>query len=306
MSHASRVPVSVIVLTLDEERTVEACLQSVAAWAGEIFVVDSGSHDRTVEISRRSTEQIVEHPFETYSDQRNWAQTALPLKHSWVLHLDADERVTPELADSIRQFFARGDHTRFHGAMFSRRTVFLGRWIRHGGHYPAYHARLFDIGHGRCEDRRYDQHFLVDPPIARLSGDLVDVVASDLDSFSIRHVRWAGAEAAELLRERGDCGAQVQARPTGNPIERRRWLRRSVYGSAPPFARAFAYFIYRYVLRLGFLDGYQGLIFHFLQGCWTRFLVDAKMWEARQTGLSSPAIPESMPRSRTASRGAND
>ncbi|MBV9279274.1 MAG: glycosyltransferase family 2 protein, partial [Chloroflexi bacterium] len=198
----ARLPLSVIILTYNEEKNVEACLQSVARLAGEIFVVDSGSSDATLSIVRRYTDRVAQHPFETYARQRNWAQDNLPLSYPWVLHLDADERVTPELARSIRDFFRGGAAERFRGAMFSRRTVFLGRWIRHGGHYPVYHVRLFRLSDGRCEDRRYDQHFVVAPPLARLSGDVVDIVASDLDAFSYRHVRWAGEEAKELLRER--------------------------------------------------------------------------------------------------------
>lgn len=283
-----RAPVSIIVLTYNEEANIAACLASVAPWAAEVFVVDSGSSDSTMGIAATYTDHIAEHPFETYSRQRNWAQTSLPLSHEWVLHLDADERVTPELACSIQAFFAGGAAARHDGAMFSRRTVFFGRWIRHGGHYPVFHVRLFRRDRGRCEDRNYHQHFLVDGPIARLSGDLVDVVASDLDSFSQRHVRWAGAEARELLEGHRRAPGQVSPRLLGNPVERRRWLRQLAYGRAPLFMRAFLYFLYRYVVRRGFLDGREGLIFHFLQGCWSPFYVDAKIWEAQRAEMLPP------------------
>src|SRR5262249_45398527 len=154
--------------------------------------------------------------------------------------------------------------------LVSRRTVFMGRAIMHGGHYPAYHLRLFRRHKGQCEDRLYDQHFIVDGPVRQISGDLIDVITSDLTVWLVRHARW-GAAAAQEMMARGDAGEnRLLGRRTGTPIERRRWLRSSVYGKAPLFFRAFAYFFYRYFIRLGFLDGREGLIFHFLQGCFFR------------------------------------
>jgi hypothetical protein len=166
--------------------------------------------------------------------------------------------------------------------MFSRRTVFMGRWIRHGGHYPVFHTRLYRKNKGRCEDRLYDQHFIVTPPVAKLTGDLIDVLTSELDVWSIRHIRWAAAEAREMTKGAGNSAGQVAPRLGGDPIGRRRWLRVSLFGRSPLFLRAFAYFFYRYVVRLGFLDGTEGLVFHFLHACWYRFYIDAKIWEARR------------------------
>jgi glycosyltransferase involved in cell wall biosynthesis len=272
-------PVSVIVLTYNEEANIEACLHSVSEWVGEVFVVDSGSTDATLRVARQYTNNIVEHPFDNYSHQRNWAQDTLPLKNEWVLHVDADERVTPELAASMKEFFTSTQAAQASGAMFSRRTVFMGRWIRHGGHYPAYHTRLFRKDSGRCEDRLYDQHFLVNGPVVKLEGDLIDILTSELDEWSRRHIRWAGAEALEMQRAASDSAGQLQPALSGGPIARRRWLRTRLFGRAPLFLRPFLYFLYRYVLRRGFLDGTEGLIFHFLHACWYRFYVDAKIWE---------------------------
>ena len=277
---APALPVSVIVLTFDEERNIERCLQSLAGWAGEIYVVDSGSSDRTTEIAGRYTEHVVDHPFENYSRQRNWAQDELPLLHPWVLHVDADETVSPELAASIRTFLLSPRAEQLNGAMVCRRTIFMGRWIRHGGHYPVFHLRLFRRALGRCEDRLYDQHYIVSGPVTRLEGDLIDVFTEDLDLWTRKHLRWAEAEARELSRTRTADGGQVRARLRGSPIERRRWLRGVLFARSPLFLRAFLYFLYRYVIRRGFLDGVEGLIFHFLHGCWFRFYLDARIWEA--------------------------
>ncbi len=280
VSGPETLPISAVVLTYNEEKNVEDCLRSLAGWVGEIYVVDSGSMDGTLEVARKYTDKIVQHPFDDYSKQRNWAQDTLPLQNRWILHVDADERVSPELEASIRNFFDSGAMDRHAGAMFSRRTVFMGRWIRHGGHYPVYHVRLFRKEAGRCEDRLYDQHFLVTGSVATLQGDLIDILTSELDEWTVRHVRWAGAEAREARREKqaGDS-RQMAARLVGGAMQRRRWLRSVAFGHAPLFSRAFLYFFYRYVIRLGFLDGVEGLIFHFLHACWFRFYIDAKIWE---------------------------
>jgi glycosyltransferase involved in cell wall biosynthesis len=274
-------PISVVVLTFNEERNIEECLRSVREWAGEIFVLDSGSTDGTLEIVRRYTSHVASHPFENYARQRNWAQENLPLTHDWVFHLDADERVTPELADSIRRFFRDGNDRRYQGAIITRRTVFLGRPIWHGGHYPAWHLRLFRRSSGRCEDRKYDQHYLVEGPTAKLSGDLIDVLMTDLTVWMVRHAKWGACEAEQLESDEAQQDL-VRGRLRGNAIERRRWWKSSVYARAPLGWRAFAYFLYRYFFRLGFMDGYEGLIFHFLHGCCYRFYVDAKIYEYRK------------------------
>lgn len=288
-----RLPISVIVLTQDEEANLDACLRSVGEWAGEVFVVDSGSTDRTVEIARQFTPNVVVHPFENYSRQRNWAQQSLPLRFDWVFHIDADERVSDELAASLRRMFAGGMVDRLDGLMVSRRTVFLGRPIMHGGHYPAYHLRIFRRDRGQCEDRLYDQHYVVSGATQILPGDLIDVITADLTEWVRRHANWGALEAAEQLRNHDGPDTRVRGRVLGSPIERRRWLRSSVYARGPLFLRAFAYFLYRYVVRLGFLDGTEGLIFHFMQGCWYRFYVDAKIWEAQhRSALSRGRRPE--------------
>jgi glycosyltransferase involved in cell wall biosynthesis len=272
---------SVVILTLDEERNLPACLSSVRPLDAELFVVDSGSTDRTLEIARAAGCHVVEHPFENYGRQRNWAFDHLPIATPWTLCLDADERLTPELAAEIAALVARPE-ARHDGYMLRKRTVFMGRWLRHGGQYPAWHLRLFRTGRGRCEDRLYDQHFVVRGSVGRLEHDYLDVITSDLATFIARHNRWAELEAREILaRAAPACPPRttVAARLTGTAIERKRFLRTRVYQRFPPFLRPFLFWIYGYVFRLGFLDGIEGLIFHTLQRFWFRFLTDAKLWE---------------------------
>ncbi len=277
----SPAPLAVVILTYNEEANLPACLASLAGLDCELFVVDSGSTDRTLDLAQAGGANTRQHPFVTYAAQRNWAQANLPIRGDWVLHLDADERLTPDLVAEINQVLRQSPAVA--GYLLRKRTVFMGRWIKHGGHYPAYHLRLFRKDRGMCEDRLYDQHFLVQGQVGQLEHDYIDVLTSDIGTWSVRHVRWADLEAREIMVNRGGF-RQVRAALRGNPIERRRWLRQELFYRSPLFLRPFAYWFYRYVLRLGFLDGPEGLVFHFLQACWYRFLVDAKIYEALHRG----------------------
>jgi glycosyltransferase involved in cell wall biosynthesis len=276
---------SVIILTKDEERNITACLASMRHLNAEIFVVDSGSTDRTVEIARTKRCNVVFHPFENYAAQRNWAFDNLPITSPWTLCLDADERLTPELAQEIASCVTRDDVVEA-GFMLRKRTIFMGRWLRWGGQYPAWHLRLFRTGKGRCEDRLYDQHFIVDGRVGRLRDDYVDILTDNLTKWTERHNRWASLEAAELIAP-STLRRQIVPAMLGTPLQRKRYLRMEIYARAPLFVRPFLLFVFDYILRLGFLDGVPGLIFHTLQRFWFRFLIDAKIYEhARQSGSS--------------------
>ena len=176
------------------------------------------------------------------------------------------------------------------GFLLRKRTIFMGRWIRHGAHYPSYHLRLFRKGKGFCEERLYDQHFIVNGKIATLKHDYLDVLCPNINVWIQRHTRWAELEAKQLLiGSNGD--SQVRPAFFGNPIERRRWLRDGPYGGAPLYFRAMFYWLYRYFFRLGFLDGKEGFIFHFLQGFWFRLLVDINLDEMRRQGPDAAGRP---------------
>jgi glycosyltransferase involved in cell wall biosynthesis len=281
-SRSARAPISVIVLTYNEERNLPDCLAALAGWVEQLFVVDSGSTDRTVAIARDAGAIVVEHPFEHYGAQRNWAIDHLPITSPWTLHVDADERITPELRTAITAALAKqsDQSSAVSGYLVSRRTMFMGRWIRHGGHYPAWHLRLMRTGAGRCEDRLYDQHFYVSGAVQKLQGDLIDTLTPDVATFTARHLRWAALEAAEHDAP-PDAEGRIRGRlATDNAIEQRRWLR-DWYARLPLFVRPTVYFLYRYFVRLGFLDGRAGLVFHVLQGFWFRFLVDTLILERR-------------------------
>jgi hypothetical protein len=168
---------------------------------------------------------------------------------------------------------------KFTGYFVPRYLRFLGRVLRHGGMSPTWHLRLFQTGIGRCEDRKYDQHFLIKSGEAgKLPGILVDDVRMPLTEWTARHNRWADGEVEELASQ--ETEGRVKPRMMGNPVQRKRFLRQ-IFNNTPLFVRPFGLFFYRYFVRLGFLDGMEGTIFWVLQTFWFRFLVDAKIWEIR-------------------------
>ena len=244
-------------------------------------MVDSYSKDGTVELARSFGAVVIQHPFENYGAQRNWAIDNLPITRPWQLHLDADEWMDDALVAAISALPEDPEHS---GYFLPRYVRFLGRVLRHGAMNPTWHLRLFRTGIGHCEDRRYDQHFLLESGTSsKLAGTMIDDMRMPLSEWTARHNRWADAEVEELTAE--ETEGRIRPDAFGNPVQQKRYLRQ-YYNRTPLFVRPFALFGYRFFLRLGFLDGTEGFIFWVLQTFWFRFLVDAQIWERRHSARS--------------------
>lgn len=273
---------SVVILTFNEAQNLPACLDSVAGWATRVFVVDSGSTDDTAALARRAGAEVVEHPFETHARQWAWALASLPIETAWVLGLDADQQVSADLRASVEAFLAAPGEAR--GAFLNRRQIFRGRWIRYGGYYPKYLLKLFRRDAVSVDDDDLvDHHFRVEGPTVVLEGDLVEDNRNEaaIAAWTAKHNRYAVLQARQELhaarhRRRVGPGALF-----GSPDDRVAWLKQA-WAGLPRFVRPCLYVFYRYVLRLGFLDGKQGFVFHVLQGFWYRLLVDINLDELRQ------------------------
>lgn len=266
---------SVIILTFNSERTISKTIESAAKVSDDIHIVDSYSTDQTLEIIKGYSVNLVQHPFENYGAQRNWAIANLPIKYEWELHLDADDRLTDELITELRQLIGKFPDD-ISGYYIGRIVYFMGRPIKHGGMFKIFHLRLFRHNKGRCEDRKYDQHFYADGATAKLQGAFIDDNRMSLSEWTFRHNRWSDAEVNELIGN--DTMGRISPDWAGNPVQKKRFLR-AIYNDTSLFVRPFLLFIYRYFLRLGFLDGKEGLVFFVLQTFWFRFLVDAKLLE---------------------------
>ena len=283
-----KLPVAVVVLTRDEEENLPALLASVSEWAAEIAIVDSGSSDATVEIAGRAGAAIYAHPFATHARQWAWALENVRLASEWVLALDADQRVTPELAGELRRRFGAAIAPSADGFFLKRRQVFRGTWIRHGGYYPKYLLKLFRRGSAVVDESELvDHHFTVRGVTERLDHDIVEDNAKEasISSWIEKLNRYAVLQAEQELTQRD---SQRRADLRGNPDERLQWLRVRVWQRLPLYVRPLLYFLYRYVLRLGFLDGREGFVFHFLQAYWYRLLVDVNLDELRRAGRRGP------------------
>ena len=291
---------TVIVLTYNEELHLARCLESVRTLASEIVVVDSFSTDKTQEIARTFGAKVTTHEFKNQADQFNWALDNVSLAGEWVLRLDADEYLLPELAEEIKARIGNVGSSKDHGSFddqnivgfyLRRRVIFMGRWIKHGGYYPTLILRLFRKGKGRSEVREMDEHIVVsEGQTQTFENDFVDENLRSLHWWTAKHNDFSTREARERIKEEEEH-MEIQKDPLGSQTERKRWWKMAVYMNLPLFWRAFGYFFYRYFLRLGFLDGKEGLIFHFLQGGWHQFLIDAKIYE-QEKGQSYKAEEE--------------
>lgn len=276
-----RLPISAIVMTRDEERNLDACLRSIAAFVDEIFVVDSFSTDQTEHIARNYTPNFVQHAWENYARQFGWALSSLPLKNDWVLRIDADERWTAAGFARVADLLEDPD---LNGVYVRMKIFFMGRWIRHGDFYPNIFLRLFRRSKTPgIEQRWMDEHMKVEGKTVITDIDVMEMNFDRQENivlWTTKHNGYSTREAIDSLLSKYSERPESIGQVSGNQLERKRWLKENVYNAvAPKFVRPMLYFLYRYIFRLGFLDGKEGFIFHLLQGFWYRFLVDVKIYQ---------------------------
>ncbi|AXB80659.1 glycosyltransferase family 2 protein [Novosphingobium sp. P6W] len=274
--------IAVIILTYNEEKHLERAMRSVSSFSNEILVVDSFSTDRTVEIAKAFGARVLQRRFDNQARQFNWALDCSNLQSDWILRLDADEIIESDLAEEITKRLPFLSHEVV-GINLKRKHIFLDRWIRHGGRYPLLMLRLWRRGHGRVEDRWMDEHVVVsDGYTVTLNGGFLDHNLNDLGYFTEKHNKYATREAIEILNQRYNLfTAQPSLTAKGSSFQAtlKRFVKERIYNFVPFPISSLFYFLYRYVLQLGFLDGGPGIIYHFLQGFWYRFLVGAKVFE---------------------------
>ena len=241
-------PLSLVVITRDAAGELADCLAS-APFAGEALVVDSGSADDTVEVARRCGARVLVERWRGFGPQKQFAVAAAA--HDWVLCLDADERVTPELAASIAAAFAGGE-PRAAGFECARRNRFLGRWLAHGEGYPDWNLRLFDRRRAGWSDDAVHERVLARGAVERLAGDLLHASAESIDAYVAKQNRYTTLQA-EAMHARGERAGFSQI-------------------ALSPLSRFLRY----YLLKLGFLDGAAGFA-HIAIGAFASFLKYAKL-----------------------------
>jgi glycosyltransferase involved in cell wall biosynthesis len=264
-----------IILTKNEEQDLPDCLASLRSLADEVYVIDSGSTDATVAIAEAAGAVVLQHPFENYARQMNWAIENVPTKAEWLMRIDADEQPCTEMRQSLRMVVESpaGDVA---GVLLARRTEFLGKKLRFGGTFPIWLLRVWPRGKGRCEDRWMDEHIVVEEGrVVRAHGELLHVIPKSLAEWSRKHVWYAEREYLDTVGAATGVVLQGQAGLV-------RKAKSGVYYRLPTMVRVLGFWMYRYVLQLGFLDGKLGFLYHFLQCGWYRMLVDGLIIEKRR------------------------
>lgn len=276
MLETLRVPVAVVVIAQNEEANILYCLRSLHGWASKIFVVNSFSVDATAKISEQEGAVVALHQFLDWASQRNWALDNLPLDTEWILFLDADEILTSAFKQEADAALvaAPADVGAF-SVHFD--FVFLGRCLRHGFESPPC-IRLIRRGRARWRGIGAREYCEVDGRVFDIRSRIWHEDRKGLSAWVEKQNRNATREAHVLMERE----TRVHHEQYLEKVSERKWrgmLRERVWTRMPLFIRPFFYFLYRYIMRGGFLDGSAGLAYTFLQGFWLTFLIDAKYYE---------------------------
>ncbi len=275
-----KLPVTAIIMTYNETRNLRACLESVKDYIDDIIIVDSISNDKTEEISKNYTNKFYQNKFINQAKQFIWATNNCNIKNEWILRIDADERWTKEGFEELRDII---ENDKADGVYVKMKIFFMGRFIKHGAFYPNYFLRVYKKSKGAMEDRWMDEHIKVDGIVVHSSIDVIESNYDRQENISLwtnKHNGYSTREAVEFLIAKHNLhDIDTVANFWGNKTERKRWLKENLYFKVPLFLRPLMYFVYRYIFKLGFLDGKEGFIFHTLHAFWYRFLVDTKVYQ---------------------------
>jgi glycosyltransferase involved in cell wall biosynthesis len=276
---------TVVILTYNEEIHITRCIRSLLPIASRIFIVDSFSTDRTVELAQALGAVVARRQWKNYADQFQWGLNNCGTDAAWVMRMDADEYLEPGLqAELVRVLPTMAADV---GGIYIRRKVFFcGKWIRHGGFYPQILLRIWRNGKGRIEQRWMDEHIVLsaEAKTTMVREHLVDDNLKGISFWINKHNSYASREMVDLLNNRyvlleKDESLKTAADPQA---KWKRLMKDKVYSRLPLGLRAAAYFFYRYFILFGFLDGSKGFLWHFMQGFWYRLLVDIKIMEIEQ------------------------
>ena len=275
---SSPISLTCIILTFNEEKHIERCIRCIRQVAERIIVVDSYSTDQTVQLATAAGAEVFQNPFVHQAQQFQWALDNIPVTSDWIIRMDADEYLLPELMDELRRQLP-GLPQEVTGLFVKLRVVFLDKWIKNG-FYPMILLRIWRTGAGYIQQKWMDEHTkLTHGETRMLTCDMVDHNLNHLGWWTEKHNKYSMREAIERLNREYDFMGDDYDKSyvVGN---KKKWYK-SFYMHLPLFLRPFLYFFYRYIIRLGFLEGKPGLIWHILQGFWFQFLVDAKIYQIK-------------------------
>lgn len=276
-----KISLTTVILTFNEEMHIERCIKSVREISEEVYIIDSFSTDRTVEIAESMGAIVVRHEWPgNQAEQLNWGLQNFFIKSAWIMRLDADEYLSAALKDEMQNVLPNLGED-ISGIILNYRHYFMGRWIKHGTRYPLPLLRIWRTGVGYIENKWMDERVILkEGGTHKLKSDFIHDDLNDISFFTQKHNVYATREAIDLLnKEYHFMDSEENNKKDHEHFNL--YLKNKFYSNSFLFFRCFVYFVYRYFFRLGFLDGKEGLVYHFLQGFWYRFLVDTKIFELK-------------------------
>ncbi len=275
-----KLPISAFILTYNEERNLYECLSSINDHVDEIIIVDSFSNDKTLTIAEKFNTRIYQNKYINHSAQIKWTLDNVNFSNNWLMKLDADERWTKDGFKELNSLI-NDEINEYQGIHIKRKVYFMNKWIRFGGYYPNYFLFVFNKDIAKVENKWMDEHIYVS---GKTYFSNVDVLEKNYDRqqnislWTDKHNVYSTREAIDyLIKKYNSKKFDSFGNPMGNKTERKTWIKENMYYKLPKYIRPLIYFLYRYIFLLGFLDGGKGLIYHFLQAFWYRFLVDIKI-----------------------------
>lgn len=279
-NQTKKVSIGTIILTYNEEIHIERCIENAKRFSEQIYVIDSFSTDNTVAIAKGLGAKVLQNKWENnHAKQLNWGLENANFQTDWILRLDADEYLTDELIDEIKEKLPTLEEN-ITGVVLPRGNYFLGRKITKGVGVVNL-LRLFRRDKAFCEDRHMDEHMVLKEGVSiEFSNNMVDNNLNNLTLWTTKHNGYSNREASDLLSLK--YGLENKQNNTDEKLTKQAGVKRNwkkKYANMPLFWRVAAYFCYRYFLKGGFLEGKEGFLWHFLQGFWYRMLVDAKIYQ---------------------------
>ena len=282
---------SIVILTFNEEQHLPRLLNSIKGLNAPVFILDSGSTDKTLNIAVEFGAQVLYNKFENHPKQWDFALKNFDIKTPWTIGLDADQIVLPELFEKLKNFRDADIPKDVNGIYFNRKNYFKGRWLKHGGYFPKYLLKMFRTGIGYSDtNENMDHRFIVPGKTIIWENGYIkeeNLKENEIGFWITKHNRYSDLVAQEEIERRNKLRTQsINPRFFGSPDERIAFLKK-IWWSLPLFARPFLYFFYRFIFQLGILDGKEGWIFHYLQAFWFRLVVDIKIWELKKKNVKN-------------------
>ena len=273
---------TVIIMTYNEEKNIGNCIKPILSIAKRIIVVDSFSTDKTQEIARELGAEVIEKECVSLSDKFMYTLTTQNIATKWVMRLDADEYMTTDSANELEELCNSNENTDVNGIVVRFVNCFLGKELRHGGAYPFLKMICFKFGKAEIEKRQQDEHiYVTEGRTIEMTHDSVHYDYKGLTAYINKHNWYSSREVLDYIysKEKSQINEQLE-----HKARLKRKIKYGIYYKLPIGTRAHIYYLYRYYICRGFLDGKEGKIYAFIQAYWYRYLVDAKIYAYEKLG----------------------